>query len=222
MNIKGAIFDCDGTLVDSLGFWKYFYINIGDAYCNGVPFTPTATDDKAMRTMVMRDVANLMHKNYGIAQSAQALEKFSLALLEKYYVEVVELKPGVRELLEHLKKCGVRMCVASASEQYLVKLILTRHNIIDYFEDVIACSAVGAGKDKPDVFFAAEKFLGTSHDSTWVFEDSPLAIETAKSAGFKVAAIYDQNTPYQERIKEISDEYVGEGESFTKLLPKIK
>ena len=116
MNIKGAIFDCDGTLVDSLGFWKYFYINIGDAYCNGVPLTPTATDDKAMRTMVMRDVANLMHKNYGIAQSAQALEKFSLALLEKYYVENAE--NGDPELEDKIYDLAILMDVEINLEQY--------------------------------------------------------------------------------------------------------
>ena len=109
------------------------------------------------------------------------------------------------------------MCVATASEIDMVKKILERHGVMHYFEDVISCTKVGAGKDKPDVFLAAAEFLGTPLGQTWVVEDSMLAIETAKKAGFPTVGIYDANGFGQERAKELSDVYVKE--TFVELIP---
>ena len=221
MKIKAALFDCDGTLVDSLGFWEIFYKRVGEIYFDGKDFTPTPADDKAMRTQTVKFLAHLMHQNYGIGKDAQEIEQFCLGVFRWYYSEVVELKPGVRELLAHLKSQNVKMCIASAAEAEMIRIVLGRQGVLDYFEGIVSCSEVGAGKDKPDVFLAAEKFLGAPHEMTWVFEDSLLAIQTAKSAGFHVAGIYDPHSFGQDQARKLCDEYVEKGGSFTELIPKI-
>jgi HAD superfamily hydrolase (TIGR01509 family) len=221
MDIKGAIFDCDGTLVDSLSFWEVFYTKIGDTYFGGKKFLPEAADDKAMRTQPVGFLGKLLHEKYGVAESTQALIDWCIELFIWYYSEVVELKAGVRELLSHLKSKGIKMCIASASEKKLIELVLGRHGVLDYFESIVSCTEVGAGKDKPDVFLAAEKFLGTPHEKTWIFEDSLLAIETSKKAGFRVVGVYDACTFGQDMARELSDEYIDEGGSFIELIAKI-
>ncbi len=221
MQMKAALFDCDGTLVDSLGFWEIFYNKVGEVYFGGKAFVPDPADDKAMRTQTANFLAHLMHKNYGIGKDAQEIEQFCMEVFRWYYSEVVELRPGVRELLAHLKNKGVKMCIASAAEKEMIHIVLGRHGVLDYFEGIVSCSSVGAGKDKPDVFLAAEKFLGEPHELTWVFEDSLLAIQTAKSVGFHVAGIYDPHSFGQDQARELCDEYVGKDGSFTELIPKI-
>lgn len=221
MNIKGAIFDCDGTLVDSLSFWDMFYEKISDEFFSGKPFMPDEADDKAMRTQPVDFLSHLLHEKYGVASSAEELREWCINLFIWFYKEIVGLKPGVRELLSHLKSEGVRMCIASASERELIRLVLSKNGVLDCFEGIVSCTEVGAGKDKPDVFLAAEKFLGTPHSSTWVFEDSLLAIKTAKQAGFKVVGIYDSHTFGQDEAKSLSDEYIDAGGSFIELIPKI-
>ena len=109
------------------------------------------------------------------------------------------------------------MCVATASEIHMVKKILERHGVMEYFEDIISCTKVGAGKDKPDVFLAAAEFLGTPIEQTFVVEDSALAVETAQKAGFPVIGIYDENGVAQERAEQLSDFYVKE--TFAELIP---
>ena len=222
MKIKGAIFDCDGTLVDSLGFWEVFYKKIGDTFFGGKKFIPDPEDDKAMRTQAITFLGRVLHDKYGLGEDRQAIMDWTLDVFGWYYEEVVELKNGVREFLEHLKAKGVRICIASAAEVKFIKLVLSKHGILDYFESIISCSDVGVGKDQPDVFFAAEKFLGTPHEETWVFEDSVLAIETAKKADFHVVGVYDPLTFGQDRSKELSDEYIDNGGSFVELIEKIK
>ena len=221
MKITGAIFDCDGTLVDSLGFWEMFYKRIGDRFFGGNKFTARAEDDKAMRTQPVSFLAKVLHTGYGIGGSEAELEEWFLELCQEYYSTVVELKAGVRELLSHLKSRGVKMCIASASEKHLIELVLSRHGVLNYFETIVSCTEIGAGKDKPDVFLAAKQILGTPHSETYVFEDSVLAIETAKAANFPVVGVYDCHTFGQDRARELSDEYIDDSESFTRLIPKI-
>ena len=221
MRIKGAIFDCDGTLIDSLGFWEIFYKKIGELYFNGKEFFPDPADDKAMRTQTIAFLSHIMHEKYGVAQSAQEVADFCVDVFKWYYGEIVDLKPGVKELLAHLKEKGVKICIASAAEKALIQLVLNRHGVLQYFEGIISCSEIGAGKDKPDVFLAAEKFLGSPHAQTWIFEDSLLAIQTAKKAGFPIVGIYDALTFGQQEAQALCDEYIEEGGSFAELIPKI-
>ena len=104
------------------------------------------------------------------------------AMMAAHYASDVEVKPGVPAYLEKLKQQGVKMCIASATSVPLVTICLERLGLKDYFEFFLSCVDVNASKDKPDVFIAAEKFLGTPRGQTWVFEDSLLAAQTAKAA----------------------------------------
>ncbi len=222
MDIKGAIFDCDGTLVASLGFWEAMYEKMGEACFGNKNFHPTAEDDKAMRTQNAAYIVEVLREKYGAKQSRETLLKQTLDICEWFYREVVDVKAGVKELLAHLKAKGVRICIASASEIDLIKIVLKKHGILEYFEDIISCTEVGAGKDKPDVFIAAEKFLGTPREQTWVFEDSLLAAQTAKAAGYPVVGVYDALGFGQDKLREISDEFIEENGSFAELIEKIK
>ena len=222
MKIKGAIFDCDGTLVDSLGFWKIFYEMLGEKYFNNRNFWPKSEDDHAMRTQNVAFLGQLLHSKYGAGKSGEEIRDYFFERFVWYYDEVVQLKPGVEEFLACLKRHNVKMCVATASELDIVKRILARHNVSQYFEGIVSCTEVGAGKDKPDVFLAAEKFLGTPHEETWVIEDSALAIETAKKAGFPVVGVYDVNGVEQARSKELSNIFLDDGASFADLILQIE
>ncbi len=221
MKIEGAIFDCDGTLVDSLHFWDIFYDKISERFFCGEPFAVDPADDRAMRTQPISFLSSLLHEKYGVGESAQAVSDFIYEVFVWFYRDKVELKAGVRELLAHLRSVGVRMCIATASEASLIRIALEKHGVMDYFEDIIACSSVGHGKDKPDVFLAAEKFLRTSHDATWVFEDSLLAMKTAKSAGFKVVGVFDSHTFGQDEARGLCDEYVDDEHSLAELIEKM-
>ncbi len=221
MNIDGAIFDCDGTLVDSLCFWDIFYGKVSEHFSLGDGFSVEPADDKAMRTQPISFLSSLLHGKYGVGENAQEVADFTYDFFVWFYNEVVELKAGARELLSHLKAKGIKMCIATASEASLIRLALGKHGVLDFFEDIIDCSSVGAGKDKPDVFLAAEKFLGTPHGSTWVFEDSLLAMQTAKAAGFPVVGVYDSHTFGQDTARAICDEYIDDGHSLAELIKKV-
>ena len=218
MKIKAAIFDMGGTLVDSLMLWDVIWSAFGDKYFNNKDFRPSAKDDKAVRTLTLKDAMELIHKNYNMGESGQELLNFADNLLLDFYSNTVELKSGVREFLDYCKQNGVKMCIASATAPELVKVAIKHCDIEKYFLKVFSCADLGLGKDKPDIFLLASEFLGEELKDTWVFEDSVVAIETATKIGMPTTAIFDRFNFGQERMKEIATIYVAEGESLLKVI----
>lgn len=218
MNIKAAIFDMDGTLVDSLMLWDILWTTFGEKYLNDKNFVPTVEDDKKVRTLTLKDAMDLIHKHYSLGESGEELLALANAIMNDFYANSVDLKSGVREFLEYCKNKGVKMCVASATAPELIDVAMKHCDIGKYFLKVFSCGVIGKGKDKPDVFLQAAEFLGAEIKETWMFEDSLVAIETATKIGMPTVGIYDRYNFGQDRIKKIATEYIAKGETLLKLI----
>lgn len=218
MNIKTAIFDMDGTLIDSLMCWDLLWSCLGKRFLNDSTFRPTATDDKKVRTLILAEAMDLIHNNYGMGSSGKELLHMANDFFRDFYANHVELKKDVREFLDYCKKSGVKMCIASATASELIDVALKRCDIEAYFLKIFSCATVGKGKEEPDVFQEACVFLDTKPEETWVFEDSLVAIKTATQIGMPSVGIYDVYNFGQDEIKEIATEYIADGESLLKLI----
>ena len=216
MKITGAIFDMDGTLVNSLIVWEVLWEKMGVHYLGKEGFCPSNADDRAVRTMTLIDAMTLIHNNYSIAESGEALWRYATDMMAGCYKTEVELKADVKEFLESLYKNGVKMCVASATAPDLVSLATEHCGIEKYFPRLISCADVGRGKEHPDVFLKALEYLGTDMETTWVFEDSAVALTTASKAGFKTVGIYDRCNFGHDIARSVSDIYIDDGETLKK------
>ncbi len=218
MNIKGAIFDMDGTLIDSLGFWEVLWEKVGEKYLGDKGFTPAAEDEKAVRTMIMEDAVRLLFDHYDFGDSYEELLDFANGCLLNYYLNDVQVKPGVTEYLDYLKSQGVDMIIASATAPKYLDIAVKKCGFEKYFSEILSCSTLGLGKDKPDIFLLAMEHLGTKKEETWIFEDSLTALETAAKAGMNTVGIYDSHTSNQQRIEEVSSVYISANETLAKLI----
>lgn len=216
--IKYAIFDMDGTLIDSLGYWDYFWEKFGEKYFPGTNFKIDEDIDKSIRTITMQASSVLLRDRYLPEIDSNEILDLANSMLEEHYGTRVNPKDGSVEFLKQLKSRGIKMCVASATEPKYVKYALERHGLYDLFEFSISCNEVGAGKDKPDVFLEAMRRLGGKLSETCVFEDSFIALETAKNAGFMTVGIYDENNYCQDRLKAASDMYIADGHTVLEVL----
>ena len=218
MNIKTAIFDMDGTLIDSLMLWDILWSLFGKEYGKDINFRPSLNDDKTVRTLILKDAMDLVHKNYGFGNSGEELLARANDIMNDFYATKVELKKGVREFLEYLKSQGVKMCIASATAPELLKTALDHCEITEYFQKIFSCADIGKGKEFPDIFLVCKDYFGGETEETWVFEDSLVAIETAAKIGMPTVGIYDKYNFGGEEIKKIVNEYIADGETLLKLI----
>ena len=181
MKIKGAIFDMDGTVVDSLMFWDYLWSSIGERYMNDASFRPTEEINKKVRTMIYVDAMTYFKEYYKIPGDTNEFISFAESGLWGFYKSAATVKAGAVKLLESLKAQNVRICLASATALDAVRYALECHDLLKYFDFVISCADIGVGKDKPDIYIKAMKLLELQAEDICVFEDSFVAIETARA-----------------------------------------
>ncbi len=216
--IKGAIFDMDGTLIDSLMLWERLWKEFGDRYLNGNKFEPALEVDKALRTMPLREGMEYLHESCNIGSSGEELFHVTTEFFHNFYKNEVQLKKGAKEFLDYCYEKNVKMCIASATDPVLVASALKHCNIDKYFSKICSCGELGKGKECPDVYLLALEYLGTPLEETWVFEDSSVALTTAVDAGFPTVGIYDKYNYGQDIVKKKATIYVADGETLSKLI----
>ena len=210
MRIRGAIFDVDGTLLDSMFIWD----TIGETYLRSIGYQPKENLNETFKNMSLHQAARYYQTEYGVTLSIDQIMDGVNVMLERYYRFEVPLKPGVAELLERLRQSGVKLCIATATDRHLVEAALDRCGVLSCFGEIFTCNEVGHGKDEPDIFEDALRFLGTRREETLVFDDALYAVRTAKEAGFPVAVIYDSHEKNQKEIRALADFYI---ENFSQI-----
>ena len=202
--IKGTIFDFDGTLLDSMFIWD----TIGEEYLRSLGKEPHEDLKETFMTLTLEEAAVYYREHYGVTLSVKEIVDGVNAMVEQTYRTKVTLKPGIAEYLAWLKGNGVRMCVATVTDRYLVEETLERLGVRHYFSEIFTCAEVGFGKDKPVIYQKALEHLETEKRDTYVFEDMLFALNTAKTDGFPTVGVYDRHEAHQDELKELSDYYI--------------
>ena len=205
--IKGAIFDVDGTLLDSMEIWE----DVGVRYLNSIGIEAEPVLGTVLFTMSIQEGAAYVKEHYHLSQEPEEIVQGVLDIISNYYKKTALLKSGAKELLEKLDKHNIPMTVASSNNKKEIEMAFERLGIAKYFDRIFTCEEVGAGKTKPDIYLRAAEYLGTRPEETVVFEDVIHAIRTAKQAGFQVVGIYDETSKDdQEEVRREADWYCRE------------
>lgn len=211
--IKGAIFDADGTLLDSMEIWE----NVTPQYLEKRGHSLTSELAKKLATVSIEEGTKLIKDAYNLSETCEEIQNEILSSIENFYKNDVLLKPGVYKFLEDLYKKNVPMVVASAGNKELMEAAFSRLGISHFFKSIITCSQLKVNKSVPDIYLHAASILGTNINETMVFEDSLTAIKTAKNAGFLVCAIEDfSNKNDLDEIKKYCDVFVKDFHTLTK------
>lgn len=217
--IRGAIFDADGTLLDSMPIWA----DAGARYLTSLGIRPEPELGEKLFSCSLEEGVVYLKERYGLPQPLEAIRRGVLAVISDFYCWEVQPKPGVEPFLQGLREKKIPMAIATTGDEALLTAALERLHLREYFLKIVTCSALGVTKRQPDVYLAAAAALGTRPAETMVFEDTCFAIETAKTAGFYTVAVEDAaSRADRARIRTIADCYLPEYpalESFWKSLP---
>lgn len=204
-NIKGAIFDLDGTLVDSMWIWDK--VDIDYLKNHNINLPKSLKDDVAH--LSFDQSAHYFKDNFTLPYSIEEIKNQWMNMAYKEYKENVFLKPGVHRFLDTLKKSGIKIGLATSNCLPLLEVALKSNNIYDYFDAITITDEVCNGKKHPDVYLLAAKKLGINPDNCVVFEDILPALQGAKAAGMKVVCISDKYNDYtKEQVLEYADVYI--------------
>ena len=205
--MKYAIFDIDGTLVDSMPVWNNMCIDVLNKY--GVSYPENILD--IITPLGMKQGAKYLIK-LGLNLTVDEIIQIELDYAIKQYRESVPLKKGVKKYLKSLKEDGVKMCVLTASSHDLIDPCLKRLGIWEYFEYIVSAEDIGVSKSDTRAFEIMLEKLGAEPHETVVFDDNFSALKAAKRAGLKTCGVYDKASEINtEKIKKMCDMYI---ESF--------
>lgn len=214
-DIKAAIFDMDGTIVDSMWVWEN--IDIDYLNSNNLSLPPTLKSDIAH--LSYDEVAAYFKKAFNLPYTIEEIKGHWNELAYKEYCTNVKLKPGVKRFLELLKSMNIKIALATSNNRLLLEACLKSNGIYNYFDVITTTDEVTRGKDCPDVYLLTAERLGIDPKNCIVFEDILPAVKGAKLANMKVVGVYDDHAIHQhEEMIKIADKFIKE---YDELLKEI-
>ncbi len=210
MRFKYAVFDMDGTLLDTMDCWRNvvrFY-----AEMKGLPMPNVSAEDAVASSHLttFKKIQFLKERYNDIAvQKIQTDDVFEV--MDYCYQHYAKARLGVVEMLETLKANGVKMCVASATPSNLIDVALKTAGLTDYFEFVLSPTEYPKGKADPEIFYGVAEKFGCDVTELALFEDALYSMKTAHALGMYIVAVREKYSIYEaDKIKAISNEYYTE------------
>ena len=199
---EAAVFDLDGTLIDSMRVWKE--VDAKFLSLRGLAVPPDYFD--AVGAMGFRRTAEYTIERFSLQEAPEALMEEWREMAWDEYANNVGLKPGVDEFLRVLKDAGVRAGIATSSPRALCRAALRRNGIEGMFDAVCSADDIGRGKDFPDIFIYAAGKLDAPPERCLAFEDNVSAAKSAKLAGMTVCGVYDESSASRwDEMKRVAD-----------------
>lgn len=201
--IRGAIFDADGTLLDSMGAWDVAAVHyLAD---QGVQARPDLK--QVLFPLTLTECTVYLHEAYGLPKPPAEIEAEIKERMRLFYRDKVEAKPGAKAFLEALKARGVKLTLATNTARSAITEGLARTGILPLLEGIYTTDEVGTDKHDPAFFHLVRRAMGTETADTWVFEDAVHAASTAFHAGFPVAGVADAYSD-QAALKQVCHLYL--------------
>lgn len=203
--MRAAIFDADGTLIDSMPVWD----NVCTDYISSFGIIPDNELEEEIITMSFADSCSYCIDHYGLNKSVgEMIEDISAMVADKYRSEV-PLKKGAADYLKKLADERIKMCVVTASERGYITDCLKRLGVYDYFDFVMTCTEEGLDKNSSAIYDRAAQRLGADKEDVIVFEDAYNAMKAAKKGGYRVYGIYDKSMDkYRAEVIQSCDRYI--------------
>lgn len=206
-DFRCAVFDLDGTLLDSMNVWKkvdydflgMFGLEVPGDYC------------EMISAMSFPKAAEYTIERFSLSLTPPEVMDIWNRLVGEEFANNVRLKSGAFEYLHYLKEKGIKLGVATASRREHFEAALKNNGVYHLFDAFVTVDEVERGKGFPDIYLEACRRLGANPDDSVVFEDIVEGIKGAKDGGFYVDAVReDSYNDKTGKIKALCDKYIND------------
>ncbi|HHT92315.1 MAG TPA: HAD family phosphatase [Clostridia bacterium] len=191
---EALVFDMDGTLLDSLYYWRNTDLYAAKAFNFEPNKNIKLSEQPGSFFERVKNYVNLHGFDHDLDTIKEELHRVAI----EFYTTEVTPKHKAVNFLEHVLSQGKRIGIATATNGRVAKIALEHLGLLEYFEFVLSNDDIGVSKRHPDIYLLAAEKLGQSVENTIVFEDNPNCVRTAKNAGFRVAGINDRHFSEEE------------------------
>ena len=188
-DVKAVLFDLDGTLIDSLPFWRSINRAFFAKYNMDLP------EGFIAKTNAMRFEETVAYSCSLVPQEIdvdEAINEWKNIAIEQY-AKTIPLKEGALEYIRYVNSLGIDMYIVTSGEPIMYEPCMKRLGIWEYFKDVFSANLVGVGKASGKIYEYVLQKTGLKNDEVVLFEDALYAIQSANNLNILTIAIYDEH-----------------------------
>lgn len=185
--MKAAIFDMDGTLIDSMPAWR----RLNGEFVRSQGIEPTPQQEAEMMQITGNLMIEYYREQFGIETDFDTLCMLACEQMEKVYRTGVPHKPGIQGYLRRLRARGVKCVVATASPARLALTALNRTGLVPDLDYIYSTDMIGGHKGQIEFYDKLSALIGVPRENCVMFEDALYAMQGAKAAGLGVVGVKD-------------------------------
>ena len=189
------LFDCDGTILDSMHIWVEPINQIFAKY--GFSLESLSKEEKGeIEALPLSGMITYIAENVATDMSRDEVSAYFDEIIEDAYKNTLMPKKGALEILSNLREAGYEMAIASSTDSIYLKLAFERLNIGDYFSFYTTPDLTNQKKSQAEFWqYAIDKF-NVPADQIILYDDALYAIKAANNEGINTCGLKD--FPYNE------------------------
>ena len=202
---KAAIFDLDGTLMDSMWMWQ----DIDIEYLGRFQIPVPENLQVEIEGMGFTETAIYFKETFHLPDTVEQIKADWNQMAYEKYAHQVPLKKGAFRLLGEMKKRGMKLGIASSNHIDLVRAALRSNQVEEFFDCIRTACDVAKGKPAPDVYLSVAESLEVEPSECIVFEDVPMGVLAGLNAGMTVCGVEDAYSREREtQVRSLAHYYI--------------